>query len=133
MELNHFEEIQLNFFDVLGSVNEPVSYDTPSIEITTDSGTSGIIDGVIVINHVSDRHTSAERMEWTLDDVENLKETLLLNSLHQLKDGKTSLDTRIDIRAWMTSMDTGGFTYRECCSTVGVDPDELLENFEQLF
>ena len=130
MEFNNSEEIQLNFFDILTVVDEPSQPLIPD-EPSTVLSIPELSDNGLIVSHVKEDYISTERLEWSLDDVINLKESLLMTSLHQMKDKKSAFDTRVDIRAWMESTDNGGFSFNECCAVCGVEPEELRDELEK--
>ena len=106
---------QMNFFDSILSLPEETPVD----------------DGVIVVKHCNDDLISAESIQWNEVDVDELREFLLKTSLHQMGDKRTSLDTRIEIRAWIESDKVDEpFSFMNCCHALGVCPEEMMESLE---
>lgn len=76
-----------------------------------------------------------DEIRWTEDDILRLHGLLLEKSLHDLFDRRVSAATRADILDWMQvpRMESGAFSYRECCRLFGVDAEEVRDQVLQRY
>ncbi len=71
-----------------------------------------------------------EELQWDEHDVEILRDGILRDAIQQVFDSRNSLRERVDILAWMLDTEEHPFSFKVCCLSVGVDPDELVGRIE---
>ncbi len=63
---------------------------------------------------------------WSEQDIHQICECLLEDSLRSLFDARCALETSVEIYKWITDIrDPGPFSFVNCCILTGVDPDEF--------
>lgn len=68
-----------------------------------------------------------ERIRWTDEEVEHLRDGLLTHSLHQLTDGRAGAAIKAEVMEWMLSDHIHPFSFIVCCEAGGYDPVEVRE------
>jgi len=65
---------------------------------------------------------------WTEEEILHICDCLLEDSLRNLFDGRSSMETVVEIYNWiMDSNDPNPFSFNNCCKLSGLDPDEIRE------
>jgi len=73
---------------------------------------------------------SRARIPWTDQDLVGLFETVLVETLRSVVDGRSGATTRTAALAWLNRDDDHPFGFRSCATTLGIDPDEFRTLFK---
>jgi hypothetical protein len=65
---------------------------------------------------------------WSDKEILHIYDCLLEDSLRNLFDGRSSMETVVEIYNWiMDSNAPNPFSFNNCCKLLGLDPDEIRE------
>lgn len=77
---------------------------------------------------------SEEIPPWTDEEILNICDRLLENSLRNMFDGRCSMETVIEIYNWVMNLnDPNPFSFNNCCKVSGLDPEEIRETVLRRF
>ena len=66
---------------------------------------------------------------WTEQEILHICDSLLEDSLKNLFDGRSSLETLVEIYNWINvTNDRNPFSFNNCCKLSGLDPDVIRES-----
>lgn len=72
-----------------------------------------------------------DEVDWTDEDVEQLKIYVWKKSISSLKDRRVCLRTRTECLDWLLDDSIHPFSFRSCCNAVNVNPaairDKMIE------
>jgi len=67
------------------------------------------------------------KYEWTDEDVEKLREGILMDALRSLRDGRQSKESRQETIEWIMSDDIAPFSFVICCQSQGLMPERVRD------
>ncbi|MGD9700391.1 hypothetical protein [Acinetobacter sp.] len=71
-------------------------------------------------------------IEWSADQLRTLQDHLLSSSFSIFADIRTTADSRSEILDWVLDESKFPFSYLTCCSSMGLNHEELREKFLQI-
>lgn len=73
-----------------------------------------------------------QKLEWSDDEVWQLRDGLLWHSLRVLVDGRAGAEIKRETMGWMMSDDIHPFSFVVCCAQAGYDPSGIREGVESI-
>lgn len=71
--------------------------------------------------------------DFSDDDIQDIRYWLLTDAIRRLHDPRLGREYRSDILGWIENDGNTPFSFRVCCLTEGIDPDELRDLFHSRF
>ncbi|EGQ7672326.1 topoisomerase II [Vibrio cholerae] len=72
------------------------------------------------------------RLEWSDDEVKQLRYGLLWHSLRVLADGRAGTEIKQETMEWMMSDEVHPFSFVACCGEAGYDPSGIREGVKSI-
>jgi hypothetical protein len=78
--------------------------------------------------HATSGTDNSHSINWTHDDIIELRLGMIVNALQEIRDGRKSKQMRQDARNWLMSNDTQNpFSAVNCCLVIGLDIHRLRQ------
>lgn len=72
------------------------------------------------------------KYDWTDEDIEKLREGILMEALHSLTDGRQSEASKAETIEWLKSDDIAPFSFVVCCRSEGLIPSRVREGVNEI-